>query len=188
MLVTTPRLVILFIATTLAGCGNVPYDPATTTDATAPRVALRVDNAQPSPVEVTNFIPGALQNKNAIANPNANIQLLGTAADDESGIKEIKLSVTRTVKFVASNGGLADAYLGTKVVDTRTFSLNNGQAPTFGAIQSNVKPSDEFVFQNANGNTVTGVGVVLEYNVEAKNFAGKMSYTDRLVVSSGQLQ
>lgn len=188
MLITMPRLATILIAMTLAGCGNVPFNPATNTDTTAPRVALRAEGAQPTAVEVTNFVPGALQNVHVNANPNAAVKLLGTATDNESGIKEIKLSVTRTVKFIASNGGLAEAYFGTKVLDTRTYSLNNGQAPTFGAIQLTVKPGDEFVYQNANGNTMMGVGVVLEYNIEARNFNGQMSYTDKLVVTSGQLQ
>ena len=78
--------------------------------------------------------------------------------------------------------------MATKLVDSRTYALNNGQAPSMGAIQVTVKPSDEFVFTNANGTTLTGVGVVLEYSVEGKNFAGLGDYTERLTASSGRLQ
>ena len=176
------------VVTSVVACTPVPYNQNTNNDTTKPKVALRVEGAGPNAVEVTNFIPGQLQNKNAVANPNATVKLLATATDNESGIKEIKLNVTRTVKFIASNGSLTEARMATKLVDSKTYALNNGQAPSMGAIQVTVKPSDEFVFTNANGTTLTGVGVVLEYSVEGKNFAGLGDYTERLTVSSGRLQ
>lgn len=178
----------ILVISSLVACTPVPYNPSTNSDTSKPQVALRVEGAGPNAVEVTNFVPGSLQNKNAIANPNATIKLLATATDNESGIKEIKLSVLRTVKYIASNGSLVDNRMASQVVDSKIYNLNNGQAPSMGAIQVNVKPANEFVFTNANGTVITGVGVVLEYNVEAKNHAGLSDYTDRLTVSSGRLQ
>jgi len=178
----------LFVLTGLVACTPVPYNPSTNNDTTPPSVSLHVEGAGPNAVEVTNFVPGQPQNKNATANPNATVKLLATANDNESGIKEITLKVTRTVKYISSNGGLAETLIATKTLDTRSYTLNNGQAPSLGSIQVDVIPRNEFVFANGNGNTITGVGVVLSYTVEAKNFNGQGSYTDRLVVSSGQLQ
>lgn len=178
---------VLLITSAIA-CTPVPFNPSTNNDITKPAVALRVEGAGPNAVEVTNFIPGQLQNKSAIANPNATVKLLATATDNESGIMEITLNVTRTVKYITSNGALAEARMATKVVDSKTYTLNNGQAPSLGAIQVNVTPSDEFVFTNANGTTTMGVGVVLEYSVEGKNFNRLWDFTERLTVSSGQLQ
>jgi len=185
---TTFRLSAVLLVTSVVACTPVPYNPNTNNDTTKPKVALRVEGAGPNAVEVTNFVPGQLQNKFATAHPNATVNLLATATDNESGIMEIKLNVTRTVKFIASNGFLTEARMATKMVESKTYTLNNGQAPSFAAIQVNVKPSDEFVFTNANGTTTTGVGVVLEYSVEGKNFNRLWDYTERLVVSSGQLQ
>lgn len=178
---------LIIAAAMLAGCTSVPYNPSTSTDATPPQVALRIEGAGPNAIEVTNWYPGHPQNKNGTANPAATLKLLATATDNESGIKEIKLNVLRTVKYVASNGSLADNRMASVVVDSKSYTLDNGQAPTMGVIQLNVVPRDQFVFVN-NGRSVTGVGVVLEYNVEAKNQNGQGAYTDRLVISSGQLQ
>ena len=50
-----------------------------------------------------------------------------------------------------------------------------------------MKPSNEFVFPDVNGIRIIGVGGILEYNVEAKNFSGLSSYTDKLIISAGQL-
>lgn len=187
------RSTILLVSTVLVvasvvACAPVPYNPSTNSDTTKPSVALRVEGAGTTAVEVTNFIPGQLQNKNVVANPNATVKLLATATDNESGIQEIELFVTRTVKFIASNGSLGEARMATIPVESKTFALNNSQAPSMGAIQVTIKPSDQFVFVNANNNTLTGVGVVLEYNVRGKNFAGLIDYTERLVVNSGRLQ
>ena len=183
----TFRLSAVLLVSGMVACAPVPFNPATNNDTTKPGIVLRVEGAGPTAVEVTNFVPGQLQNKSAVANPNATVKLLATATDNESGIMEIKLNVTRTVKYIASNGSLAEARMATRLVDSQTYTLNNGQVPSFGAIQASVKPSDEFVFTNANGTTITGVGVVLEYNVEGRNFNGLWDHTERLTVSSGQL-
>lgn len=188
MIAIALRIAPLIVMTGLIACTPVPYNPATNNDITPPNAALRVEGAGQDAVEVTNFVPGQLQNKHAVANPNATVKLLATASDNESGIKEITLKVTRSVKYIASNGSLVEMQAPTRVINSTRYSLNNGQAPSFGSIQVGVKPRDEFVFINANGNTVTGVGVVLAYTVEARNFNGQFSYTERLVVSSGQLQ
>lgn len=188
MRLTAYRLSVTLLITSVIACAPVPFNPNTNNDTTKPAVALRVEGAGPNAVEVTNFVPGQLQNKNATTNPNATVKLLATATDNESGIMEIKLNVTRTVKYIASNGALAEARMATRIVDSKTYTLNNGQAPSLGAIQVNVTPSDEFVFTNANGNSITGVGVVLEYNVEGRNFNHLWDHTERLTVVSGQLQ
>mgnify|MGYP001312039918 CR=1 FL=1 len=177
----------LVVAALLAGCTPVPYNPATSTDTTPPKVALRIEGAGSNAIEVTNWDPANPQNKSGTANPNATLKLLATATDNESGIKEVKLSVLRTVKYLSSSGLLVDNRMASVTVDSRSYALNNGQAPSMGAIQLTVVPSDQFVFMN-NGQAVTGVGVVLEYNVEAKNQNGQTAHTERLVISSGRLQ
>lgn len=171
----------------LTGCPQVPYNPATTTDTTKPSIALRIEGAGPNAIEATNWIPGQPQNRNGTAHPDATLKLLATATDNESGIKEIRLNVLRTVKYVSSSGSVVDNRMASAVVDSKSYTLNNGQAPSIGVIQLNVVPRDQFVFLN-NGQTVVGVGVVLEYNVEAKNQNGLWDHTERLVISSGRLQ
>ena len=178
---------LIIVAASLAGCTQVPYNPSTSTDTTPPQVALHIEGAGPNAIEVTNWDPAHPQNKNGTAHPAATLSLLATATDNESGIKEIRLNVLRTVKYIASNGSLVDNRMASAVVDAKSYALNNGQAPSMGVIQLNVVPRDQFVFVN-NGQTVTGVGVVLEYNVEAKSQNGQWSHTEKLVISSGQLQ
>lgn len=178
---------LIMVAAMLTGCPQVPYNPSTSTDITKPGIALHIEGAGPNAIEVTNWDPGHPQNKNGTAHPDATLKLLATATDNESGIKEIRLNVLRTVKYVASNGSLADNRMASAVVDSKSYTLNNGQAPSMGVIQLNVVPRDQFVFVNS-GQTVLGVGVVLEYNVEAKNQNGQWDHTERLVISSGQLQ
>jgi hypothetical protein len=185
---TTFCLSAVLLVTSMVACTPVLYNQYTNTDITKPIVALHVEGADTIPVDVTNFVPGHLQNKNAIANPNATLKLLATATDNESGIKEIKLYVTRTVKYIASNGSLAEALMATRLVDSKSYTLNNGKAPSLGAIQITVKPSDEFVFTNASGTTTRGVGVMLVYSVEGTNFQGLSDYTEGLTIGSGLLQ
>lgn len=177
----------LAFAVNLAACTPVPYNPATTTDTTAPRVALRIEGAGASAIEVKNWDPANPQNKNGNANQNATLKLLATATDNESGVKEITLNVLRTVKYLGSNGDLLSNRMASAVVDSKTYTLNNGQAPSLGVIQLDVVPHEQFVFVN-NGQNVTGVGVVLEYNVEAKNQNGQWDHTEKLVITSGRLQ
>lgn len=188
MLTLTFRIAPLLVMAGLVACTPVPYNPSTSSDTTPPRVALHVEGAGQNAVEVTNFVPGQPQNKHVDANPNATVKLLATATDNESGIKDITLKLTRTVKYIASNGSLVETLIPTTTVDTKTYTLNNGQAPSMGVIQVEIKPSDAFVYATSNGTMATGVGVVLSYTVEARNFNGQSSYTERLVVTSGQLQ
>lgn len=178
---------LIMVVAMLAGCTPVPYNPATSTDTTPPQVALHVEGAGPNAIEVTNWDPAHPQNKHGTAHPDATLKLLATANDSESGIKEIRLYVLRTVKYVASNGSLLDNRMASTVVDSRSYALTNGQAPSMGVIQLNVVPRDQFAFVNS-GQTVVGVGVVLEYNVEAKNQNGQTVHTERLVITSGRLQ
>jgi hypothetical protein len=185
---TTFCLSAVLLLTSVVACTPAIYIPISKADLTKPIVALRVEGAGPNAVEVTNLVPGQLQNKYAIANPNATVKLLATATDNESGIMEIELYVTREVTYIASDGSLVVTTMATKILESKNYTLNNGKVPSFGAIQVNVKPSDEFVFTNATGTTTKGVGVVLKYGVQAKNFNLLMDYTDVLTVSSGQLQ
>lgn len=200
------------IAAFVTGCGGtVNYNPATNTDMSAPSVNLLIKRvgepdlevqkqAVPSPKTAGNF--GNL----AQVPPGKalDFSVLATATDAESGIRNIRLLMTRTVCYTASNGGVAQAYFGTVERKKATYtdqrnaptqvslgdtgiidnSLMRGADPNLG-VWADLTDGNLLVWKNANQQHNMGVGVSTKWNMETTNFAGATTYSDVIFILAG---
>ena len=194
-------LVAIIGTVLLTGCGTVNYNPATNTDTTPPTVNLLIKRYGQPDLEVQQKPTGAspkLSGDFGSITPNKkfDFSVLATAKDAESGIKSIKLSVTRTVCYVNSNGTVSPAYSGTKVMKEANFT-DPKNAPTdvsigFTGIIDNTagarqNPTEDnlLVWKNANAALNVGAGVGMYWTVETKNFAGATTYSDVIYILAG---
>ena len=199
----TNRLIVLAIAVIgVQACQTVPYDPATTNDTSAAKpIVLRVDSSvsqldssgRPRDIGEASFeavdrVLDAPQNVRGTVSDTANIDVLATATDNESGIKEVKVMLNRTVYYLASNGSIVSTLFPSIVVATKSYTVSNGRLPQMGAANYRVNIGGQRRFNNANGNPVVGTGVTLQYYAEAKNGVGMTSYTDTVTITAGRVQ
>jgi len=198
------RLIVLAIAVIgVQACQTVPYDPLTNNnDITAAKpTVLRVEasvsqldsSGRPHDVHEATFeaVDRTLatpQNLRGTVSDTANLDVLSTATDNESGIREVKIMLNRTVYYLASNGTIVSTLFPSIVVATNAYTVTNGHLPQMGAANFRVNIGGQRRFTNANGNPVIGTGVTLQYYVEAKNGAGLTSYTDTVTVTAGRVQ
>lgn len=202
MRVASRVVCVLVAAVGVQACAPVPYDPATNTDTTpATPVVLRVDasttvvnsvTGRPELVtasfEARDRIVGQPQNVRGTVGEDTYLDVLSTATDNESGIREVTVKLNRTVFFIASNGSLASTQFPSIVVATASYTPSNGRLPRMGAANYRTHIGGERRFTNAQGNTLLGTGVVLQYFAEAKNGAGMIAFTDTVTVTSGRVQ
>jgi hypothetical protein len=200
---TNCLITIVAVAALLTGCGTtVNYNPATNPDGTAPTVNLLIKRYGEPDLEVQERT-GPSQNLrgdygNPIPNKKLEFSILATAKDAESGIKTVKLKVTRTVCFQTTGGVIAAAPFATQVVKEASYS-DQQNAPTavslgFTGIIDNTSfakanPSDDnlLVFTNAQGNRIFGVGVATYWSMETENFAGATTGSDIIYITAGDL-
>jgi hypothetical protein len=196
-------IAIIIVAAFLTGCGpTVNYDPYTQVDGTPPMVNLLIKRYGQPDLEVQ-ALNGPSQNLKgeygtSIANQKFEFSILATGKDAESGIKSIKLFVTRTVCYKTADGSIAAAYSGTKLAREVTYP-DQHSAPTApslgftGVIDSTgparVNPTDEnlLVWVNANSVRSVGVGVAMYWTVETENFAGAKTASDKIWITAGDL-
>ena len=100
------------IAALVTGCGGtINYNPATNSDTTAPTVNLLITRYGEPNLEVQGRVVPSPKTSGNFGNPapkkKSDFSILATANDAESGIKSVKLSMTRTVCYIASNGNIA---------------------------------------------------------------------------------
>ncbi len=102
------------VASLVMGCGGeVNYNPANAPDGTPPTVNLLVTRSGQPDLEVQGQ-PGVMPKKstnfgNPAPNAESDFSVLATAKDPESGIRDMKIVMMRTVCFTASNGNIASA-------------------------------------------------------------------------------
>lgn len=191
------------VASLALGCGGtVNYNPANAPDATPPTVNLLITRPGAPDVEVQGQ-PGVTPKKstdfgNPAPNSKKDFSVLATAKDPESGIKDLKIVMTRTVCFTGSGGGNNSAPFGTVTRKEATWT-DQQHAPTspslgetgiidnssFGTTPPNLDQTNLLVFRNAQGALMVGNGVATKWGVEATNFAGQTTYSDVIYVTAG---
>lgn len=202
-------VVSMSVASLVMGCGGggggeVNYNPANGPDGTPPTVNLLIKRSGAPDVEVQGQ-SGPSANKstnfgNPAPNAKSDFSVLATAKDPESGIKDLKIVMMRTVCFTGSGGGNNSAPFGTVtrkeakwtdqqhaptspslgetgIIDARPQALSSA-----GMVETNL-----LVFKNAQGNLVAGNGVATKWGVEATNFAGQTTFSDVIRVFAGNV-
>lgn len=192
---------VIALAAFLTGCGTtVNYDPYTQLDGTPPTVNLLINRYGQPDLEVQ-ALNGPSQNLKgdygaAIANQKFEFSILATGKDAESGIKSIKLFVTRTVCYNTAAGTQSPAYFGTKLAKEVTYTdqHNAPTSPSLGftgvidnTASARANPTDDnlLVWVNANGVRSVGAAVAMYWTVETVNFAGAKTISDRIWISAG---
>jgi hypothetical protein len=200
------------MASVVMGCGGgsggaggtVNYNPANGVDGTKPTVNLLVTRSGAPNVEVQGQ-PGANPKKSTnfgdpAPNAKSEFSVLATAKDLESGIKNMKIVMTRTVCFTGTGGANNSAPFAT-VTRKETNWTNQQQAPTNPSLgetgvidatplalsQAGMNETNLLVFKNAQGNLRPGVGVATKWGMEATNFAGGTTYSDVIYVLAGSV-
>jgi hypothetical protein len=181
--------------------GTVNFNPATTPDGTPPTVNLLITRAGAPDVEVQGQ-PGANPKKSTnfgtLTNAKGDFSVLATAKDPESGIKDLKIVMTRTVCFTGSGGGNNSAPFAT-ITRKEAKWTDQTHAPTspslgetgiidnttFGTSPGNLNETNLLVFRNAQGTLMVGNGVATKWGVEATNFAGATTFSDVIFVLEG---
>jgi hypothetical protein len=190
-------------ASLAVGCGGtVNYNPGTAPDGSPPTVNLLITRPGAADVEVQGQ-PGVNPKKSTnFGNPAPNVKkdfsVLATAKDPESGIRDLKIVMTRTVCFTGSGGGNNSAPFAT-VIRKEAKWTDQANAPTspslgetgiidnsgFGTTPANFDEANLLVFRNAQGTLMVGNGVATKWGVEATNFAGLTTYSDVIYVLAG---
>lgn len=201
------------VASLMLGCGGsggsggggatVNYNPANGVDGTPPTVNLLIARAGAPNVEVQGQ-PGVNPKKSTnfgdpAPNAKSDFSVLATATDAESGIRDLKIRMTRTVCFTGSGGGNNSAPFGT-ITRKEAQWTDQTRAPTSASLGEtgiiDARPqalslagrdtSNLLVFRNAQGNLLAGVGVATKWGVETTNFAGLTTYSDVIYVFAGR--
>src|SRR5258705_2634401 len=196
------------------GCGtgnaSATVDATNVNDASKPNVNVLVTRPGQPNLEVQALTtpapptPKSTNYGNPVPPVSSDFSILATATDAESGIKNLKLSMTRTVCYVTSNGSVSPAYFGTVTRKEATYTdrahapvqaslgetgIINASVDSVTGHNDPVKYSDKnlLAWRNANGVLAVGVGVSTKWGMEATNFAGKTTNSDVIFVLSGDV-
>jgi hypothetical protein len=202
------RIVALMsIASLMVGCGGtVNYNPNNPTpDMTGPTVNLLVSRYGATDVEVQGQGPTSANKSTNFGNPApttrvSDFSVLATAKDPESGIKDLKIVMTRTVCFTGSGGGNNGAPFHT-VTRKETRWTNPQSAPTSPSLgetgiidarplmltPDSIKATNLLAYESSQGHLRPGVGVATKWGMEATNFAGATTYSDAIYVLAGDV-
>lgn len=186
------------------GGGEVNYNPANGIDGTPPTVNLLVKRPGAADVEVQALSGPSAMKKTDFGNLDPSAQkdfsVLATAKDPESGIKDLKIKMTRTVCFTGSGGGNNSAPFGTLTRKSAQWS-DQTHAPTSPSLgetgiidarpqalsQVGMNETNLLVFRNAQGTLNAGNGVATKWSMEATNFAGQTTFSDVIFVTAGNV-
>ena len=183
----------------LLGCKTVPYNPATSSDTTAPTIGISVtgdDTASVWNTDSVRLIPKvAFQAVNlgaqAPASPivpvlvdeRGEASVVATAQDNESGVDSLTLTCQRQVfyNYNADGPTEANAVL-LPVQTTQDNALTNGQAPTAAIQQRVLNMWGQMVFNSAEGNPRRAHRVGITCSAWAKNFNGMTARSRAVLV------
>ena len=203
---------LMSVASLVMGCpggsggagGTVNYNPANGLDTSPPTINLLIKRYGAPDVEVQgqNGPSANLSTNFGDPAPNAksDFSVLATAKDLESGIKNLKITMTRTVCYTSSGGANAGAPFPT-VTRKEANWTNQQQAPTNpslgetgvidgrnpDSIPGGISATNLLVWKNSQGHSDTGKGVSTKWGAEATNFAGKTVYSDAIRVFAGSV-
>ena len=195
----------LSVALLVIGCGGtINYNPATG-DTTPPTVNLLVRRASGPDVEVQALTGPSAKLAADFGNPvptatQSDFSVLATAKDPESGIRDLKILMTRTVCFTGSGGGNNAAPFAT-VTRKEAHWTNPQQAPANPSLgetgiidgrplmltPDSIKVTNLLAFQTSQQHLLPGNAVATKWSMEATNFAGKTTYSDVIYVNAGSL-
>jgi hypothetical protein len=194
------------VASLALGCGGtVNYKPANGVDGTPPTINLLITRAGQPDLEVQGQ-PGVTPKKignfgNPVPNAKSDFSILATAKDPESGIRNLKIVMMRTVCFATPNGPPpASAPFGT-VTRKEASWTDQTHAPTSPSVgetgiidgtpqalsTNGMNETNLLVFKTAQGSLRAGVGVATKWGAETTNFAGQTTYSDVIYVAAGDL-
>lgn len=177
------------IAMLVLGCRTVPYNPATSSDTTAPVIGIRItgdDTASVWSADSGRLIPriafqavevGAQTPGDPIvpvlADERGEVSVVATAQDNESGVDSLTLSCQRRVYYNYDPAGPTESNAVLPPVEmTQDNALNNGQAP-LSAIQQRVfNMWGQMVFSSSQGTPIRAHRVGITCSARAKNFNG----------------
>lgn len=197
-------VVAMLVGALVTGCQTqtVNYNPATKPDSTPPAVNVLIKRYGAPDLEVQKLAgPSANVSANLGALPvngKFDFSVLATATDNESGIRNVKLLMMRTVCNIDTPGSNNKKYFGTVTRKESTYT-DQTQAPTqvslgdTGLIDNtnfaNANPTDDnlLVWLTANATLRVGVGVWTKWSMEATNFAGLTTYSDTITIAAGDL-
>lgn len=183
----------------LLGCKTVPYNPATSSDTTAPVIGIRITGDDTA--SVWNADSGRLIPKVAFQAVEVGAQVLGTpvvpvlvdergeasvvatAQDNESGVDSLTLSCQRRVYYNYDPAGPTESNaVLLPVATTQDNNLNNGQAP-LSAIQQRVfNMWGQMVFNSSQGTPIRAHRVGITCSAWAKNFNGVSARSQGVLV------
>ena len=187
-----------------AGSSTVDYNPATNNDTTKPGVNLLVTRPGGPNLEVQAQTTPPSRKSTNFGNPvppvRSDFSVLATATDSQSGIRHLKLNMTRTVCFTTSAGNVAQAYSGTVVRKEATYT-DQAHAPVQASLgdtgvhdgtpegtdSTHIGEPNLLVWRNANGVLKVGVGVSTKWGMEATNFAGQTTNSEVIFVLYGDV-
>ena len=199
---------LMAVASLVTACGEgdaggtVNYNPANGVDGTKPTVNLLVRRASSPDVEVQGQSGPSAKKSTNFGDPAPNaisdFSVLATAKDPESGIKDIKIVMTRTVCFTGTAGGNNSAPFATTIRKQAQWT-DQTKAPTAPSLgetgiidnrpvaftTDSISETNLLVFKNSQGNLRQGVGVATKWGMEATNFAGQTTYSDIIYVLGG---
>jgi hypothetical protein len=183
----------------LLGCKTVPYNPATSSDTTAPAIGIRVtgddtasvwnaDSGRLIPkvafqaVEVGAQVPGS-PIVPVLVDEHGEVSVLATAQDDESGVDSLTLSCQRQVFYNFDPAGPTESNaLLLPVRTTQDNALNNGQAPLSALQQRVMNMWGQMVFTTAEGTQRRAHRVGITCSAWAKNFNGMTARSHGVLV------
>lgn len=191
------------VASLVIGCGGtVNYNPSSGLDGTPPTVNLLVRRSTPPDVEVQAQSGPSAKKSTSFGNPAPNaisdFSVLATAKDPESGIRDLKIVMTRTVCFTGSGGGNNSAPFGT-ITRKEAHWTDQQHAPTSPSLgetgiidarpvaftPDSISETNLLAWRNSQGNLREGTGVATKWGMEATNFAGKTTSSDIIYVLAG---
>jgi hypothetical protein len=185
----------------VTACGSGPanqtvnFDPANDTDLTGPAVNLLLKPVGGDSLEVqarttpARNVNGALEEDTIPSRPQE-FNVFATATDAESGIRDIKINLSRAVCYATSSGGVSEARMASVLREQASYT-NASSAP----VQATIANSGLFhntrlngnlmMWRNANGIVSNGVGVLTKWDMEATNQAGIKVFSNVIFLRAG---
>jgi hypothetical protein len=201
----SPRITVALFTLLAAACGGTVDDQdAAANDSTPAAVNLLITRAGLPNLEVqartTPATTPPFGTFGALGSAFVrDFSVLATATDNESGIRDIKLLMTRTVCYTTSSGNIAQAYSGTVTRKEASYTdaanapkqaslgdtgIMNSTTNSLGVFRDSSE-ANLLVYKNANQEVKLGVGVSTRWNMEARNHAGQTTFSNSIVIAAG---